>query len=105
MIVTYLARLILILPELSHADASHLQDIIDLQNPLESGARLRDLSAIVTADKPVEGARPSDRFVNRKIVHQTEKNQRIDKSQLHGKENAPCVHVNETMRKYLVQVR
>jgi hypothetical protein len=52
MIVTYLARLMLLLPDLSHADSTHLQDLVVFQSPTENGfedreAKLRDLSGII----------------------------------------------------------
>jgi hypothetical protein len=117
--ITYLARLLLILPQLSSADASHLQDLIDLQNPIptetkyKNDAKLRDLSAIVGStpfelhgdSAAINQNHLSNRLSNTisEKIPQTRKH-KVNKSQLHGRPDKSCTQINETMRKYLVQV-
>jgi hypothetical protein len=112
MIVTYLARLMLLIPEISTADASHLQELADFQSA-QSETHLRDIGAFVNADgfnsKPVEPPL-SDQFSNqaqqqKRPETKIRKKQKISKQQLRGRDNAPCVQVNETMRKFLTQVK
>lgn len=99
--------------EISTADASHLQALVDFQNP-KIEAHIRDIGAIINSDgfdsKPV-GPPLTDQFSNmgqqqqhKRPETRMRKKQKINKQQLHGRPNAPCVPVNETMRKYLTQV-
>lgn len=119
MIVTYLAKLMLLLPEISYSDASHLQDLIDLQSPAQSDtkyktdAKLRDLSAIVGSTPfelhgDIEAAKNSNYLSNHLSNTASEKTaqgrkHKINKSQLHGRLDEPCTLINETTRRHLVQ--
>ncbi|KAI6231506.1 CRE-LGC-53 protein [Aphelenchoides besseyi] len=121
MIVTYLARLMLLLPELTTADVSHLEQLVEMRDDhrlgdehLDGGARLRDLSEIVgnyrDLNSPSEHYALNNHLTAYKHSEPNSRSRAFKKPKLtppivptRGEKGAPCTRLNETMRRHLVQ--
>ncbi|KAI6233379.1 Ligand-gated ion channel 50 [Aphelenchoides fujianensis] len=125
MIVTYLARLMLLLPELSTADVSHLAELNELRHvgdaderggrvDVEGTTRLRDLSDFHFHQKPLDieedpAPGPHNNYGLGQAFAGLPKQRGAPKKAtpppalVRGQKGAPCRALNETQRRYLVQ--
>lgn len=96
MIVSYLARLILLLPEISVADANRLSQIASTQQAHVGRSRSDRL-----ASRPQAGAYLGEERVDYD-------NRQWDQHERNGVgyvDRSDCIPINETLRKNLIQVR
>lgn len=106
MIISYLTRLILILTEITSIQANRLTEIIKAQeqyNPLNenqilSNAKIDNLLG-KTKEKLAENAIRMN-ISDKKLFHTKSENKR----EFNTKSATPCLPINETLRKKLIQV-
>lgn len=97
MIISYLARLILLLPEITSTQANKLTEIVKAQKQFN----FLNLNQIQDNIKISESTKKQNEKKNLKkyLIQQT------NQKKYNFKPAIPCLLINETMRKKLIQVK
>lgn len=121
MIVTYLARLMLLLPELTPSDANHLEQVVHSQQnhrhrvsasestePIDVISH-RDATPVQPFGDPLAEALSYDPITSRwpteRRLAPPTASARLPPPRAPDEPSGGCVPINETLRKYLIQVR
>lgn len=115
MIVSYLARLVLMLPDLSATETNRLAELAAMQHMQHSSAGSASYEysegnlASGVPDKGVEGLQlvdsPAKQLSSRKKLRKKKPTERPPEPVGFTEDGQPCVPINEALRKQLLQVR